>query len=162
MEPQLLYGGIDLHSNNSMVVVLDETDKVVYKKRLPNNMDNLLKELAPYKEALQGVAVESTYNWYWLVDGLQANDYKVHLANTAGNQPYTGLKYTGDGEDATWLAHLLRLNVLKEGHIYAKEKRGLRELLRRRLILVRLQTMNLLGIQGTITRYEILNYRLTH
>lgn len=131
MTTQALYCGIDLHSNNSMVVILDQADKAVYKKRLSNNIDLLRKELAPYKKALQGVAVESTYNWYWLVDGLQAEGYEVHLANTAANQPYTGLKYTNDKEDATWLAHLLRLNILKEGHIYAKEKRGVRELLRK-------------------------------
>jgi len=54
---------------------------------------------------------------------------------------------------------LLRLKLLAEGHIYPKEKRGVRELLRRRMILVRQQTMCLLGIQGMITRYE--NIKIT-
>jgi len=149
-----LYAGIDLHSNNSYVVLLDETDKVVYQKRLPNDLALILKELSPFQEAIEGIVIESTYNWYWLVDGLQAEGYKVHLANTTAIQQYRGLKYTDDKTDAIWLARLLHLGVLEEGHIYPKEKRGVRELLRRRLVLVQQQTVCLLGIQGMITRYE--------
>ena len=65
-----LYGGIDLHANNSVIVLLDDQDQVVYQKRLPNDLPSLLQQLSPYQASLQGVVVESTYNWYWLVDGL--------------------------------------------------------------------------------------------
>jgi transposase len=67
---------------------------------------------------MKGVVVESTYNWYWLVDGLMEASYRVHLANPAAIQQYNGLKYTDDRSDARWLAHLLRLGVLPEGYIY--------------------------------------------
>ena len=154
-----LYCGIDLHSNNSYVVLLDEASKIVYQKSLPNDIALIIKELSLYREQISGIVVESTYNWYWLVDGLQAAGYQVHLANTTAIQQYSGLKYTDDKTDAVWLAHILRLGLLAEGHIYPKEERGVRELLRRRLILVRQQTMSLLGIQAMITRYE--NVRLT-
>jgi transposase len=154
-----LYAGIDLHSNNSYVVLLDETDKVIYQKRLTNDLELILKELSPFREEIEGIVIESTYNWYWLADGLQSADYRVHLANTTAIQQYRGLKYTDDKTDAIWLARLLRLGLLEEGHIYPKEKRGIRELLRRRLMLVQQQTVNLLGIQGMITRYE--NIRLS-
>lgn len=149
-----LYAGIDLHSNNSYLVMMDETDKIVYQKRLPNDLQHILKELAPCQERMEGIVVESTYNWYWLADGLQEAGYKVHLANTTAIQQYTGLKYTDDQSDAYWLAHLLRLGILKTGYIYPKEERGLREILRTRLKLVRQQTMCLLSIQATVTRYE--------
>ena len=149
-----LYCGIDLHSNNSYVVLLDETDKIVYKKRLPNDLGGILRELSPYHEQIAGVVIESTYNWYWLVDGLKEAGYRVHLANTTAIQQYSGLKHTDDKDDAIWLAKMLRLGLLAEGYIYPKEERGVRELLRRRLILVRQQTMSLLGIQAMITRYE--------
>jgi transposase len=149
-----LYCGIDLHSNNSYIVLLNEDGKVVYQKRLSNDIALILKELSPYREMISGIVVESTYNWYWLVDGLQAEGYQVHLANTTAIQQYSGLKYTDDKSDAVWLAQLLRLRLLSEGYIYPKEKRGVRELLRRRMVLVRQQTMCLLGIQNMITRYE--------
>jgi transposase len=154
-----LYCGIDLHSNNSYVVLLNEDGKVAYQKRIANDIDLILKELSTYRELISGIVVESTYNWYWLVDGLKAAGYKVHLANTTAIQQYSGMKYTDDKTDAIWLAQLLRLGLLVEGYIYPMEERGLRELLRRRMVLVRQQTLCLLGIQGMITRYE--NVRLS-
>ena len=85
-----LYGGIDLHANNSVLVVLDDEDQVVYRKRFPNDLEHILFQLAPYRTQLQGLVVESTFNWYWLVDGLMEAGYHVHLANTAAIQQYTG------------------------------------------------------------------------
>lgn len=147
-----LYGGIDLHANNSVVVVLDEEDQVVYQKRLPNELEKILPQLAPFRTCLQGLVVESTYNWYWLVDGLQEAGYVVHLANPAAMQQYAGLKYTNDDTDARWLAHLLRLGLLPTGYIYPKEERAIRDLLRKRSQLVRQKTANLLSIQNLLTR----------
>ena len=127
-----LYSGIDLHGNNNVTLLLDEHDRVIYQKRLPNQLPIILEQLAPYQEDITGVVVESTYNWYWLVDGLMEADYRVHLANPTAIQQYSGLKYTDDNSDARWLAHLLRLGVLPEGYIYPNEPRPLRDLLRKR------------------------------
>src|SRR3989337_1200904 len=110
-EEMKLYGAIDLHSTNNVTVLIDEQDRVVYQKRLPNDLALILKELWVYQPRVEGIVVESTYNWYWLVDGLMEQGYKVHLANTAAIQQYEGLKYTDDHSDARWLALLLRLGV---------------------------------------------------
>lgn len=147
-----LYGAIDLHSNNNVTVLIDEQDKVVYEKRLPNDLGMITQQLSSYRESLQGIVVESTYNWYWLVDGLMENGHRVHLANTAAIQQYEGLKYTDDSSDARWLAHILRLGVLPEGYIYPKQERAVRDLLRKRGQLVRQRTSNLLSIQNLVTR----------
>jgi len=147
-----LYGAIDLHSTNNVTVVIDEQDRVVYQKRLPNDLALILKELSVYQSELQGIVVESTYNWYWLVDGLMEQGYKLHLANTAAIQQYNGLKYTDDNSDARWLAHLLRLGVLPEGYIYPRADRPVRDLLRKRSQFVRQRTTNLLSIQNLVTR----------
>jgi Transposase and inactivated derivatives len=147
-----LYGGIDLHANNSVVVLLNEQDEVIYQKRLPNDLLMLLGQLAPYQAELKGLVVESTYNWYWLVDGLMEASYRVHLANPAAMQQYNGLKYTDDHSDARWLAHLLRLGVLPEGYIYPKAERGVRDLLRKRTHLVRQHTANVLSVQNIMAR----------
>jgi transposase len=147
-----LYGGIDLHSNNSVVVLLDEEDQVVYEKRLPNDLSYLLLELGPYRERIEGLVVESTFNWYWLVDGLMEAGYRMHLANTAAIQQYGGLKYTNDRSDARWLAHLLRLGLLPEGYIYPKEERAVRDLLRKRGQLVRQKVTQILSIENLFSR----------
>jgi len=147
-----LYGGIDLHSNNCVVVLLDEQDRVVYQKRLDNDLGCVLAEIEPYGDSVEGLVVESTFNWYWLVDGLMEAGYKVHLANTAAIQQYAGLKYSDDHHDARWLAHLLRLGLLPEGYIYPKEERGVRDLLRKRSQLVRERTTHLLSVQNLFAR----------
>ena len=147
-----LYGGIDLHANNSVVVLLNEQDQWIYHKRLPNDLATILEQLAPYYADIEGVVVESTYNWYWLVDGLMDAGYRLHLANPAAMQQYNGLKYTDDRSDARWLAHLLRLGVLPEGYIYPKAQRPVRDLLRKRAHLVEQQTANVLSVQNIIVR----------
>ena len=147
-----LYGAIDLHSSNNVTVVIDEQDRVVYQKRLPNELALIVKGLSVYQSELEGIVVESTYNWYWLVDGLMEQGYKLHLANTAAIQQYEGLKYTDDNSDARWLAHLLRLGVLPEGYIYPRADRPVRDLLRKRSQMVRQRTTNLLSIQNLLTR----------
>jgi len=147
-----LYGAIDLHSNNNVTVLSDEQDHVVYEKRLPNDLSLIAQQLATYRDSIQGIVVESTYNWYWLVDGLMDEGHKIHLANTAAIQQYEGLKYTDDKYDARWLAHLLRLGVLPQGHIYPKQHRPVRDLLRKRGQMVRQRTANLLSIQNLFSR----------
>ena len=147
-----LYAGIDLHSNNSLLGISDEDDKRRHKKRLPNQADLILAELEPYRHDLVGIVVESTFNWYWLVDTLMDNGYKVHLANPAGIQKDKGLKHSGDTHDAFWLARLLRLGILAEGYIYPKEWRPIRDLLRKRGHLVKLRTSLINSLQGIISR----------
>src|SRR5712691_2644618 len=60
--------------------------KRVTSAKLPCELKEIAKFLAPFKKRLEQVAVESTYNWYWLVDGLQALKYPVVLANPAAMQ----------------------------------------------------------------------------
>lgn len=152
------YAGIDLHSSNNYIGVIDEQARRVYTKRHDNRVDYILKALAPFKKSLAGVVVESTFNWYWVVDGLQDKGYKVHLANPAAIQQYDGLKFTNDQSDALWLANMLRLNILPEGFIYPKEDRAVRDLLRRRMMFVNQRTSQILSLQSMITRNRGLNF----
>ena len=146
------YAGIDLHSSNSYVGIIDEQDKRQFGRRFPNSLSQILVALEPFKSNLQAVVVESTYNWYWLVDGLQKEGYKVHLANPSAIKQYEGLKHTDDKWDSFWLAHMKRLNILPEGYIYPKEERPVRDILRRRLLFVQQRTTQILSLQSTITR----------
>ena len=147
-----LYSAIDLHSTNHVLCIIDEQDRRLLERRLPNKLGATLQSLAPYHDALCGIAVESTYNWYWLVDGLMEAGYAVQLVNTAAVQQYSGLKYSDDRHDAFWLAHLMRLGLLPTGYIYPKEERGVRDLLRKRAQLVRHRTAHILSIQNLVSR----------
>jgi len=147
-----LFGAFDLHSNNNYLAIIDENDNRIYKRKLPNCPDMILAELEPYRNNLVGIVVESTFNWYWLVDLLMDVGYELHLANPCGIQKYKGLKHSDDNHDAFWLAHILRLGILPEGYIYPKNERPIRDLLRKRSHLVRLRTSLINSLQGIISR----------
>jgi hypothetical protein len=140
--------GIDLHSNNALCGLMDESGQRLAHKKLPCELPAILQLLEPYKDRIATIAVESTFNWYWLVDGLQDHGYHVVLANPAGMQPYSGMKCTDDVSDAYFLAELLRLNLLPTGHIHDRQTRPVRDLLRRRLLLVRQRTMLILSFKS--------------
>ena len=146
------YAGIDLHSSNNYIGIMDQDHQRLFGRRLPNSLDKILMVLEPFKSDLKGVVVESTYNWYWLVDGLQEHGHRVHLANPSAIKQYEGIKHTDDKWDSFWLAQMKHLNILPEGYIYPKQHRAVRDLLRRRLFFVRHRTANILSLQSTITR----------
>src|SRR5580693_2382555 len=147
-----LMAGIDLHSNNIMVGIVDQDGKRLAHQKLPCELKRILEFLAPFKQRLQRLAVESTYNWYWLVDGLQAAGYPVVLANPAKITQYSGLKHADDRSDAFFLAELLRLGILPTGCVYDAELRPVRDLLRRRMSLVQQRTALMLSFKSLFTR----------
>jgi transposase len=147
-----LYTGFDLHSSNSYVGIIDEHGKRAFNRKLPNDPAVIVDTLRPFRNDITDIAVESTYNWYWLVDLLMAEGYKVHLANPSAIQKYTGLKYSDDRHDAFWLAEMMRLGILPEGYIYPKEDRPIRDLLRKRGHLVKLRTSLIISLQNIVSR----------
>ena len=146
------YAAIDLHSNNGVLSIIDDDDRVHYEHRLPNDLPRVLAALEPFRSQLTAVAVESTYNWYWLVDGLNDHGYPTRLVNTTAVVQYAGLKHGNDHTDARHLAHLMRLGILPEGYIYPREQRGVRDLLRRRFLLVRQSVTLINSLQSAWSR----------
>ncbi len=144
--------GMDLHSNNVVIGVMDLDGKRLAHRKVACELKEVVKFLAPFKRRLEQVAVESTYNWYWLVDGLRALKYPVVLANPAAMEQYNGLKHADDTNDAFFVAELLRLKILPTGHIYDPQLRPVRDLLRRRLMLVHQRTSLMLSFKSLYTR----------
>jgi transposase len=153
-----LYSGIDLHSNNSHIGIKNKNGKRIFSKRISNDLNIILKTLSPYKSEIKEIVVESTYNWYWLVDGLQANDYPVVLANPGAMKQYNGLKHTDDKSDAFFLSELSRLSILPTGYIHPPETREIRDVLRRRLLFVQNRTAQYLSLKSSLTRNTGKNY----
>jgi len=136
------YVGIDLHSNNSYFAVMSETGERLFHKRYSNKKTDIMKALDQVNKfgEIKRLAVESTYNWYWLIDFLHELGYQVDLTNPAAVHQYNGLKITDDKSDAYFLAELLRLNILPKCWICPKEDRPLRDLLRTRMHFVQNRT----------------------
>lgn len=147
-----LYVAFDVHSSSSVVAVIDETGKRLMAKKIRNDPGKVLEALEPMREEIVGVVLESTYNWYWIVDAVMDAGYRAHLANPSKVHKYKGLKHADDKHDAFWLAEMLRLGILPEGYIYPKETRSVRDLLRRRSHLVRLKTSLILSLESIIAR----------
>ena len=148
------YAGIDLHTRNSVVCVIDEKERKLVMETAPNDLPSILRllEKAPRRPA---VAIEATLNWYGLVDGLQQAGYAVKMAHSMGLYMITGAKVKTDRRDAFSLAKLLRLDAIPEAYIYPKETRPIRDLLRRRTRLVRVRAEAYVAIKRKFQQYGL-------
>lgn len=147
-----LYAGIDLHSNNVMFGIINQDGKRVAHRKLDCNLDEVIRFLGPLKGQFESLAVESTFNWYWLLDGLRKAGYPVELANPARIEQYNGLKHADDKDDAFHLAELQRLKILPKAHVYNPVLRPVRDLLRRRTGLVHQRTALIISFQSLYAR----------
>jgi hypothetical protein len=100
MKTRKLYSAIDLHSNNLFIAIVDAEGQRIKHGRLFCELHEIEKFLRPSRSRIVSIAVESTFNWYWLVDGLQDRGYQVLLAKPAELTQYNGLKHPDDQSDA--------------------------------------------------------------
>jgi transposase len=147
-----LIAGLDLHSNNVIIGVINQDGKRVAHQKLGCDLDQVVGFLKPLKPQLQSMAVESTFNWYWLVDGLRSQGYPIDLANPAKIEQYGGIKHVDDKDDAFHLAELQRLNILPKAYVYDSQLRPVRDLRRRRTNLVHQHTALLLSFSSLHAR----------
>ncbi|GAB4342719.1 MAG: hypothetical protein Kow0099_20470 [Candidatus Abyssubacteria bacterium] len=85
-----LYAGFDLHSSSSYLGIIDEEGTRFLGRKLANDPEAILATLRPHRKKVAGIAVESTYTWYWLVDALMDEGYRMHLANPSKIKQYEG------------------------------------------------------------------------
>jgi transposase len=126
-----VYCGIDLHARRSQVCVIDREGEVLVNRKVPNRIELILEILEPFGEGIP-VAVESTFNWYWLVDALQDAGHEVHLGHPLKLAMISKAKTKTDRVDAFKLARLLRSGDFPEAYIYHRETRPIRDLVRQR------------------------------
>ena len=149
-----LYAGADLHGNNVFLSVCADGN-AQFKRRVKTNLTAVNAALDPYWSRIKAMGVESTFNWYWLVDGLREQNRDVRLGNPAKMKQYKGLKHADDASDARWLAELVRLDIFPDSYIYPKDVRSVRDALRRRQLFVRRRTQVLLSLQSLLERYGL-------
>jgi transposase len=144
------YAGVDLHARAIFVVVLDHHGKLVFAKNLPANPDAFLNAVAPFRNGLL-VACECMHCWYWLADTCRQEHIAFVLGHAWAMKAVHGQKTKCDRKDAEAIARLLRGGNLPPAYAYPKQRRGLRDLLRARLRLVR-QRAHLYGHVHTARR----------
>jgi transposase len=151
------YCGMDLSARDCQVCVIDEALSLRVQEKVRNELPRILKLIEPFKETLQ-IVVESTFNWYWLVDGLQEAGYQVCLAHTLGLYMITGAKVKTDRRDALALAKLLKASMIPKAYIYPKDTRPIRDLLRQRSRLVALRATEYGGLRRLLLRHGLLGH----
>ena len=148
-----LYAGADLHGNNVFLSVCDHNGGNVFRKRVKADLNAVNAALDPFWGRIAALGVESTFNWYWLVDGLREQGRPVKLGNPAKMAQYQGIKITNDLTDADWLAEQLRAGIFPECYVYPKEQRAVRDALRRRQLFVQRRIQVVLSFGGLMERY---------
>jgi transposase len=144
------YVGVDLHARTLFVCVLDQAGAVKLSRNLPAHPEPFLTAVAPFRPDLL-VGCECVHTWYWLADTCRAEGIPFALGHAWGIKAVHGAKTKSDAHDAQVIARLLRGGNFPLAYAYPAERRGLRDLLRTRLRLVR-QRAELYGHIHTVRR----------
>lgn len=148
------YCGIDLHAKTMYICLLDRDGQVLVHRNLPSNPESFLAEIAPYRDDLV-VAAECIFTWYWLADLCAAEGIPFVLGHALYMKAIHGGKAKNDRIDALKIATLLRGGMLPQAYVYPAGMRATRDLLRRRLHLVRKRGQLLAHIQMTNHQYNL-------
>lgn len=128
--------GIDLHVKTMYVCVLNATGDVRFHRNVATTPAAFLTAVAPYRDDLV-VCVECMFTWYWLADLCAAEGIPFILGHALAMKAIHGAKAKNDKIDSHKIAVLLRGGLVPQAYVYPAEMRATRDLLRRRLHLVR-------------------------
>jgi transposase len=148
------YCGIDLHARTMYVCILDQAGQVLVHKNLRASPEELLAVVAPYRDDLV-LAVECIFTWYWLADLCAREGIAFVLGHALYMKAIHGGKAKNDRIDALKIATLLRGGMLPQAYVYPAGMRATRDLLRRRLHIVRKRGQLLAHIQNTSHQYNL-------
>ena len=148
------YCGIDLHATTMYVCILDAAGEIRVHRNLKSSPEALLEVVAPYRDDLV-VAAECTFTWYWLADLCAREGIPFVLGHALAMKAIHGGKAKNDKIDSHKIAVLLRGGMLPQAYVYPAAMRATRDLLRRRLHLVRKRGQLLAHIQNTIHQYNL-------
>ena len=152
--PHTYYCGIDLHVKTMYVCILDGTGQVLVHSNVPSTPAAFLEAVAPYREGLV-VAAECMFTWYWLADVCAAEGIAFVLGHALAMKAIHGGKAKNDRTDSHKIAVLLRGGMLPQAYVYPSAMRSTRDLIRRRLHLVRKRGQLLAHIQNTRAQYNL-------
>ena len=132
------YCGVDLHARIIYVCIMNQAGKVLLKRNMPNNFQIFKQFITPFLPNL-AVGCESTYNYYWLLDGCTEAGIPFYLGHALYMKAISGNKKKDDPIDAKTIADLMRTNFFPQAYPYPQKMRSTRDLFRRRTRLVRIR-----------------------
>jgi transposase len=153
-QPHDFYCGIDLHARSMYLCILDRDGKIVLHRNMTAAPAPFLAAIAPYRENLV-VGVECIFCWYWLADLCAAEKIEFVLGHALYMKAIHGGKAKNDKIDAYKIAHLLRGGNFPLAYVYPARMRATRDLLRRRMRLMRERAQLLAHVQNTNSQYNL-------
>src|SRR6266542_651055 len=148
------YCGIDLHARRMYICIPDADGQIRVHRNGPATPEHLLATIAPYREDL-AVAVECIFTWYWVADLCAREGLAFVLGHALYMKAINGGKAKNDKIDAHKIAVLLRGGMLPMAYVYPRAMRATRDLLRRRMHLMRHRAGLLAHIQNTNSQYNL-------
>jgi transposase len=148
------YCGIDLHARSMYLCILNQEGAILLHRNMPAGPEPFLKAIAPYREDLV-VCVECIFTWYWLADLCAREGLPFVLGHALYMKAIYGGKAKNDKIDAQKIAVLLRGGMLPQAYVYPADMRATRDLLRRRIHLMRKRAELLGHIQQTNSQYNL-------
>jgi transposase len=143
-----LYCGIDLHSKTLHACVVDDRGEKLLHRNFPcRQAERFFDSLTRFDAKDIVVGCESTFNWYWLADACQQRQLPFILGHALYLKAIHGGKTKSDPIDSEKLARIIRGGNFPLSHVYPKEGRAARDLMRRRTHLVRRRAEALTHIQ---------------
>ena len=150
----LYYCGIDLHARSMYACIMDQEGEIVAHHNMKAQPESFLKVIAPYRKDIV-VAVECIFTWYWLADLCAQQGIPFVLGHALYMKAIHGGKAKNDKIDAHKIAVLLRGGMIPTAYVYPPEMRATRDLLRRRMHLMRKRSELLAHIQNTNSQYNL-------
>lgn len=148
------YCGVDLHARTMHVCVVDHDGKTREHVNLPCDPGRFLKLIEPYREEVV-VCCECLFAWYWLADLCREKGITFVLGHALYMKAIHGGKAKTDKIDSEKIARLLKGGMLPQAYVYPPEMRATRDLLRRRMKLMRLRGQSLAHVTNTFTQYNL-------
>ena len=105
------YIGCDVHKKYSVFSAVDDRGKTLHHRRVEHDRDNFRLFLDSLPTG-SPIAVETTGNWYWIIDEMEQAGHNPTLAHAAKSKLMMGQINKTDKLDANGLAMLLRNGTL--------------------------------------------------
>lgn len=148
------YCGIDLHARNLYVCILDSQGNIVVHKNIKANPEALLKTIQPYRQDLV-IGVECMFSWYWVADFCEDQGIEFVLGHALYMKAIHGGKAKNDRIDSEKIARLLASGMFPLAYVYPKPWRSTRDLMRRRIRLMRQRAELMAHIHNTLSQYNL-------
>ena len=154
------YCGIDLHTKNMYVCILNQEGKILLHKNADVCKDTLLKFIKPYLPDIV-ISVECIFTWYWIADFCMKHSIPFVLGHALYMKAIHGSKTKNDKIDSRKIAALLRGGMIPMAYVYPQEMRATRDLLRRRMHFMHKRSELLAHIQNTRNQYNLPSFEKT-